>query len=104
MKKVILSVLLAGASLMAIDGAALYKQKCVACHGSTAQRGPMNIVAPIAGMDISILARKIRSYRDQEERHDPDGKYKDNQMMKDSTSSLSNQQIGAIATYINGLK
>ena len=104
MKKIILTTLLASASLMAVDGAALYERKCAACHGSAAQKSPMKKIAPIAGMETSKLARKIRSYRDQDDRHGPDAMYKDNQMMKDSTSNLSNKQIGAIATFINSIK
>ncbi len=85
MKKIILSALLVSVSLVAsesvpanksgafsskpIDGAALYKQRCATCRGEKAQKGPIKEIASIAGMDTTILARKIRAYRDQEARH-----------------------------------
>lgn len=117
MKKILLSVLFASAGLMAADsgapatksskiekGAAIYMKKCALCHGEKAQKGPVKGIAPIAGMDTTILARKIREYRDQEERHGAYAKYKDNRVMEDSTLFLSNEQIDAIAIYVNSLK
>ncbi len=122
MKKIIFFTLLAVASisLMAsenasssksdafsskpIDGAGLYKQHCIVCHGEKAQKTPVKNMVPIAGMDATILARITRAYRDQDESHGTaHSMYRENQVMKEATNSLSNQQIGAIAKYINSL-
>ena len=122
MKKIILSAILALASvgLMAsenasvsksgvfpskqIDGAGLYKQHCAVCHGEKAQKSPLKNMLPIAGMDATILARITRAYRDQDESHGTaHSMYRENQVMKEATNSLSNQQIGAIAKHINSL-
>lgn len=122
MKKIILSTMLAFASvsLMAsenasasksgafssktIDGAGLYKQRCSVCHGVKAKKTPLKNMLPIAGMDATILARITRAYRDQDESHGTAHNiYRENQMMKEATNGLSNQQIGAIAKHINGL-
>ena len=91
-------------SSQSIDGAALYKQHCTVCHGEKAQKTPLKRMIPIAGMDATILARKIRSYRDLDESHGTaHSMYVESQVMKEATNSLSNQQIGAIAKHINGL-
>lgn len=91
-------------SLKQIDGAALYTQHCAVCHGEKGQKSPLKNIAPIAGMDATILARITRAYRDQDEKHGiAHSIYRENQVMKEATSSLSNQQIGAIAKHINGL-
>ncbi len=122
MKKVILSsiLVLVSVGLMAsennsasksgafsskqIDGAGLYKQHCTVCHGEKAQKTPVENMVPIAGMDVTILARRTRAYRDQDENHGTaHSMYRENQVMKEATNSLSNQQIGAIAKHINGL-
>lgn len=107
MKKIILYTLSAfsSVSLMAVDGAALYKKRCAKCHGEKAQKSPLKNVAPIAGMNTTILARITRSYRDQDSRYGTaHTMHRENQLMKEATSSLSDQQIGAISKHINGLE
>ena len=122
MRKIIFSTLLAlvSISLMAsenasvnnlgtfsskpINGAALYKKHCSLCHGEKAQKSPVKNIAALAGKNATLLARMTRAYRDQDERHGTAHSiYRENQVMKEATSSLSNQQIGAIAKHINGL-
>ncbi len=122
MKKIILStfLVLSSVGLMAsenasasksgafsskpIDGAALYMQKCAVCHGEKAQKSPVKNIAALAGKDATLLARMTRAYRDQDESHGTaHSMYVENQVMKEATNNLSNQQIGAIATFINGL-
>jgi len=91
-------------SSKSINGAVLYKQHCALCHGDKAQKSPVENIAPIAGMNATLLARITRAYRDQDEKHGTAHSiYRENQIMKEATSSLSNQQIGAIAKHINGL-
>ena len=114
MRNIILAVLLASGSLVAaesvqsnksgVDGEAFYKKRCSVCHGANGEKTPLKGMIPIASMDATSLARKVRAYRDQDERHGTAHSiYRENQVMKEATSSLSNQQIGAIAQYINGL-
>jgi cytochrome c553 len=120
MKNIIIAALLASGSLMAaesvpanksgtssstgVDGAKFYKKRCSVCHGERGQKTPMKGMIPIASMDAGALARKVRSYRDQESRHGAYAIYEDSQVMQEATYSLSNEQISAIATYISGLK
>ncbi|WP_324171691.1 c-type cytochrome [Sulfurimonas sp.] len=104
MKKILLIVVLASISLMAADGAKLYKQRCALCHGDKALKSPLKGVPILAGRDVTELALTIRAYRDQDERIGTYTMHKSSQVMKDSTSSLSRDKIVAIAKYISELK
>jgi len=116
MKNIIIAVLLASGSLIAadnvqannsvtgVDGEKFYKKRCSVCHGENGHKTPMKGMIPIASMEAGALARKVRSYRDQEERHGAYAIYEDSQVMREATYSISDQQISAIATYISGLK
>jgi len=103
MKKIIIVLLLANISLLAANGAKLYKQRCSLCHGENAQESPRTRVPALAGRDVTELALTIRAYRDQDERVGAYSNHKTSQVMKDATSSLSRDQIVALAKYINGL-
>ncbi|CAA6815533.1 MAG: Unknown protein [uncultured Sulfurovum sp.] len=90
--------------LQNIDGKSLYIKRCALCHGKNAQKSPLKGVPALAGRNATILARITLAYREQDNRHGV--AYSVNrvsQVMKEATSSLSNQQISAIATYISGL-
>ena len=104
MKKIIIVLLLASVSLMAVDGAKIYKQHCVLCHGEKAQRSPKSGVPALAGRDVTELALTIRAYRDQDERIGSYSNHKSSQVMKDSTSGLTRDAIVALAKYINSLQ
>ena len=119
MKKIIIASLLALASvsliaadsvqanksdiISTIDGAVLYKQRCSICHGEKAKKSPKTGIAPLAGRDVARLALKIRAYRDQDNEVGSYTMHKDSQIMKDSTSNLSREQIVSLAKYISGL-
>jgi len=104
MKRIIIMLLLASVSLLAANGEELYEQRCALCHGENAHKNPRTGVAALAGRDVTKLALTIRAYRDQDESIGTYTMHKSSQIMKDSTSSLSVEQIGAIAEYISGLK
>jgi len=91
-------------SATGVDGAAFYKKRCSVCHGEKGEKAILKGMIPLAGMDAGVLARKVRAYRDQEERHGAYAIYKTNEVMREATYSISNHQISAIATYLSGLK
>lgn len=103
MKKIIIVLLLASMSLMAMDGAKLYKQRCALCHGEQGQKITRTGVAPLAAMDPTVLALTMRAFRDQDERIGTYTMHKDSRIMYDSTSGVTTEMIVAIAKYI-GLK
>jgi cytochrome c553 len=74
------------------------------CHGENGEKADLKGMIPLAGMDAGKLARKVVSYRAQDERHGAYAIYKTNEVMREATYSMSNEQISAIATYLSGLK
>lgn len=120
MKNIIIAALLVSGSLVAaesvpanksgassstgVDGAKFYKKRCSICHGEKGEKAMLKGMIPIAGMEVGKLARTVRAYRDQEERHGAYAIYKTNEVMREATYSLSDSQISAIATHISGIK
>ncbi|BAF71179.1 c-type cytochrome [Sulfurovum sp. NBC37-1] len=120
MKKVIFTALLASVSLMAADAAqannsgafsakdinaaSIYKRQCSLCHGEKGEKSPEPGIAPLAGRDATILALRIRAYRDQDKGIGTYTMHKSSELMKNETVKLSDMQIGALAKYISSLK
>ena len=120
MKKIIIFVLLVSASLMAaesvgtnktasasstgVDGEKFYKKRCSVCHGMNGEKTPLKGMRSLAGMEAGALARKVKAYREQDERHGAYAIHEDSMVMKEATYSISDQQISAIAKYLSGLK
>ena len=115
MKKIILSVLVAGATLMAADsasvyksgvllpanGEAIYKKVCIQCHSAdgkqTSYRGSSKIeYAAINGMDATKLAQELKDYR-----YGSVNKYGYGALMKSTLIDLSYEEIDALAKYIS---
>jgi cytochrome c len=97
MKKIIVSMLVAGtATLFAADGAALYS-KCVSCHGKD---GKMTAIPgkAIAGSTAADVEKKLKGYKD--------GTFggAKKAMMAPNAKNLKDDEIKALATYIAGLK
>jgi len=115
MKKIIISTLIAGATLMAADttpiykpgvllpanGEAIYKLTCIQCHGTdgkmTSYRGSSRIkYSPINGMDAAVLAKELKDYR-----FGSVNKYGYGALMKSTLVDLSYEEIDALAQYIS---
>ena len=123
MKKIVLSVLLAGASLVAaeapyISGVLLspqadkiYAKECTLCHGKdgkqTSYAGLTKAAyGQIAGMDTAELAKMLKEYRGgiKSKDYGPLNKYGYGALMRSVTKDLSWDEIDALAKYVNGLK
>ena len=98
MKKIALMLLVAGVSLMAADGAALYK-KCAACHGAKGEKAALGKSAIIGGMDTAALVADMKGYK-----AGTTNKKGMGALMKGQVASYSDADIDAVAAYINGLK
>jgi len=115
MKKIILSVLVAGATLMAADsasvykpgvllpanGEAIYKKGCIQCHGAdgkqTTFEGSSRIeYSPINGLDAVKLSKELKDYR-----YGSVNKYGYGALMKSTLVDLSYEEIDALAKYIS---
>jgi len=115
MKKIIISTLIAGATLMAADSAAVYKQgvllpangeaiynkTCIQCHSAdgkqTSYTGSSRVkYAPINGLDAATLAQELKDYR-----YGSVNKYGYGALMKSTLIDLSYEEIDALAKYIS---
>ena len=126
MKRIILSILLLSAGLIAAEGdvpyaiglkltpqpAKIYAVECASCHGAdgkqTSFSGFPGVITygKIAGLDEATLAKTIKEYRGGVESKDyqPLNKYGYGAAMKAPTRDLSWDEIDAVAKYISGLK
>jgi cytochrome c553 len=98
MKKIALALAITAAStLLAADGAALYK-KCAACHGAKAEKKALNKSQVIQGWDAAKIEAALKGYKD--------GSYGGAMkgLMKGQVASYDDAKIKAVSEYIAGLK
>jgi len=98
MKKVILLLTTVFAlSLMANDGASLYK-KCAGCHGAKAEKKALNKSQIIQGWSQEKLVTALKGYKD--------GTYGGAMkgLMKGQVATYDDAKIEAVAAYITTLK
>jgi cytochrome c553 len=94
---VIVGALLGSSSLLAADGAALYK-KCTACHGAKAEKKALGKSQVIAGWDSPKIQNALKGYKDGSYGGPMKG------LMKGQVASLDDAGIEAVSNYISGLK
>jgi cytochrome c553 len=95
MKKIILSMVVAGAALMAADGAAVYKA-CAGCHGADGKTKALGKSALIAGLDAATVEKDLKGYKAGTlNKHGMGG------VMKGQAGKLSDEDIKAVAEYIS---
>lgn len=98
MKKFVCAlVVVAASSLMASDGASLYK-KCASCHGAKAEKKALNKSQIIQGWSKEQLVASLKGYKD--------GSYGGAMkgLMKGQVASYSEEDIEAVSEYITTLK
>lgn len=105
MKAFMVSLAIGATSLLsqgvwAQEGKALY-ERCAACHGGQAQ-GDQDMLAPqLAGQGYAYLREQLINFRDGlrgTQEGDEGG-----QVMAPSAQDLSNENIGALASYLSNL-
>ncbi|MBE0495522.1 MAG: c-type cytochrome [Campylobacterales bacterium] len=89
--------LLASVSLMAADGAALY-QKCISCHGASAEKKALGKSEVIANWSVEKNVAALKGYKD--------GTYGGpmKALMKGQIATYSDAEIQAVSEYVVGLK
>lgn len=95
MKKIILGVAIAAATLFAADGATIYG-KCAGCHGKDGKNAAISGVA-LSG-DAASIEKKLSGYKDGSFGGAKKG------MMAPQVAALSADDIKAVSEYIAGLK
>jgi len=97
MKKIALTMIFAGATLMAADGAALYA-KCAGCHGADGKTKALGKSAPIAGVDAATIVEDLKGYKAGTlNKHGMGG------VMKGQAAALSDDDMKALADHISKL-
>lgn len=90
---------------LAAEGERLYRggnkdtgtSACIACHSPVgAGNGPAGYPA-VAGQHATYTANQLRAYRSGQRSSDP------NQMMRNTTARLTDAEIDALASYMQGL-
>ena len=71
---------------------------CAACHGPRGNGNPAANYAQIRGQHATYTAAQLKAYRSGTRQTDP------NQMMRNVASLLTDEQIDAVAAYIQGLR
>ena len=72
---------------------------CIACHGPTGRGNPAAKYPALNGQHATYTAKQLRDYASGARKSD--GK---TNIMRDIASRLSNEDIEAIASYVQGLK
>jgi cytochrome c553 len=97
MKKIALTMIFAGATLMAADGAALYA-KCAGCHGKDGKTPALGKSAPIDTLDAATIVKDLEGYKAGTlNKHGMGG------VMKGQAAALSEDDMKALADYISKL-
>ena len=121
MKKIILSVLVAGVTLFAADGAPIYKsgmllppqpaviyeKECSQCHGMDGKQTTFNGSAKISygkitGLNADALAQELKEYRGgvKSKNYQALNKYGYGALMKTTLTDLSWEEIDSLSKYI----
>ncbi|MDM5271825.1 c-type cytochrome [Sulfurovum sp. zt1-1] len=98
MKKLAIAMLLAGATSLMADGAAIFA-KCVGCHGANAEKSALNKSAIIKGQDTAKTVEQLNAYK-----AGTLNQYGMGGLMKGQVAALSDEDIQAVSEYIAGLK
>ncbi len=71
---------------------------CGACHGPRGNGNPAASYAQVRGQHATYTAAQLKAYRSGTRQTDP------NQMMRNVAANMTDEQIDAVAAYIQGLR
>jgi cytochrome c553 len=71
---------------------------CTGCHGPNGQGNPTALYPSIQGQHATYVAAQLRAYRAGTRQTDQ------NQIMRDVARTMSDEQIDAVAAYVQGLR
>jgi cytochrome c553 len=71
---------------------------CAGCHGPTGRGNPLASYPAIQGQHATYVAAQLRAYKSGTRANDP------NQMMRSIAARLSDAEIDAVASYVQGLR
>lgn len=73
---------------------------CIACHGPTGHGNPLAAFPRISGQHAAYVAQTLAAYASGQRRSDADH----NQMMRNVAALLRDDEIKALASYVQGLE
>ena len=98
MKKLAITMLLAGSTLLMADGAAAYA-KCVGCHGANGEKKALGKSAVITGQDAAKTVEQMNGYKAGTlNLHGMGG------LMKGQVASMDDAAIKAVADHVAAMK
>jgi cytochrome c553 len=71
---------------------------CAACHGPTGDGNPAALYPALQGQQATYIENQLKAYRAGTRQTDP------NQVMRNVASTMSDEQIAAVASYVQGLR
>jgi cytochrome c553 len=71
---------------------------CAGCHGPSGRGNPLAGYASIQGQHATYVAAQLRAFKAGKRETDP------NQMMRNVAALLSDEEIDAVASYVQGLR
>lgn len=98
MKKIAITMLLAGSTFLMADAAAAYA-KCAGCHGTNGEKVALGKSAVITGQDAAKTVEQLNGYKAGTlNQHGMGG------LMKGQVASLDDAAIKELADYIAAMK
>jgi len=98
MKKLAITMLLAGSTLLMADGAAAFA-KCAGCHGANGEKAALGKSAIIAGQDAAKTIEMLNGYKAGTLNQHGMGA-----LMKGQVASMDDAAIKAVAEHIAAMK
>lgn len=71
---------------------------CIACHGPRGNGNPAALYPSVKGQHATYVAAQLRAYQSGQRTTDQ------NQMMRNVAAALTDEQIDALASYVQGLR
>ncbi len=99
MKKIVISGLILVSSLAYADGAKIFEKTCAVCHGDRAQKSSLGVSKVIAGQSASVTVEKLKGYKS-----GGLNQYGFGNMMRNRATKLSDDEMKAVAKYVESLK
>ncbi len=87
----------AGEKLYRAGNAANGVSACTACHGPTGAGNPLSNFPGLSGQSADYVVKSLKDFRSGDRNNDTAG------MMQDVSSRLTDEQIDAVAQYVQGL-
>jgi len=99
MKKLAITMLLVGSTLLVANGASTYAKKCAGCHGKHGEKSALGKTAVITGESAISIVKKLNGYK-----AGVLSQYGMGSLMKSQVTSMNDTTIKALANYIATMK